>query len=181
MPEIIFDPSIETVQNQVAPLTAEHRLTVICGLFSATGELALVQTVHSAAEEIPILGLKMPQGGVKKGEDLAAAYLREIYEEVGVQPEDIREIYGVPLQPPLTGGRARGGKGSKVFGILYGTTSGRPNLRPKPGEIAAAGWFTILGAYARFGTQAASPEHLTRGRRSQRVLDAMLVDISAHQ
>jgi 8-oxo-dGTP pyrophosphatase MutT (NUDIX family) len=174
MPQPIFHPSCETVDYQLQQLAETHRLTVVAGLWAPqTGRLALVQTVRSANEEPPYLGLKPPQGGIDPGESAAEALLREAREEVDVPSEAIRMVVGAPMQPTMTGGRAREGKPAKAFGVLCGITEGEPDLIPRPSEIARAGWYSFAAAEAILQTQISHPETRSRALRSIRVVDAI--------
>lgn len=177
MSERVFDPSVAAVQEQLALLSETHRLTVVCGLLApATGEIALVQTIKSAAEEGTRYGLKLPQGGIKPNETIGAAYLREIEEEIGVSPNAIAHIRGVRLNEPLTGGRPRGGKLVKAYGIVCGTLKGNgllPKLTPLSNEIEHAGWYPIAGAHSAFHAQRLREETHQRGKTSLDIMYAL--------
>jgi putative (di)nucleoside polyphosphate hydrolase len=74
---------------------------------------------------------QMPQGGVDDGEDLDAAMLRELGEEVGTRPEHIEIVarldgelfYDLPpeLQGKLWGGRYKGQRQSWYLARFTGT------------------------------------------------------------
>lgn len=75
--------------------------------------------------------LSVLAGFVEAGESAEAAVVREVAEEVGVAVRDVRYVASQPHPFPAS--------------LMLGFTAeldGDPTLRPDPGEIAEAGWFT---------------------------------------
>ena len=74
--------------------------------------------------------VSLPGGGVRTGESIVSAALREGREEVGIEPDDV-EILGTlsPLHIPVSG---------FILHPCVAVAAHRPELRPHEGEVAQA-------------------------------------------
>jgi len=98
----------------------------------------------------PKLWWQMPQGGIDKGEDPAAAALRELHEETGIGPTDVRIIaetsHWFRYELPSTvagrkwGGRLKG-QTQKWFAVRFSGSDEVVNINPAPPhEIEFDAW-----------------------------------------
>ena len=70
---------------------------------------------------------QMPQGGVDRGEDIEAAFFREMCEEIGTEQADILKVLETPLRYDLP---------SRLYGKLWNGKYGGH----KPAEFRAWQW-----------------------------------------
>ncbi|HYN29809.1 MAG TPA: NAD(+) diphosphatase [Dermatophilaceae bacterium] len=98
---------------------------VIMAVVDGADRLLLARGVGFTARGISVLA-----GFVEPGESLAAAVEREVGEEVGVGVRDVTYVGDQPWPFPC----------SLMVGFTARATS--TELRPQPGEIEAASWFT---------------------------------------
>lgn len=98
----------------------------------------------------PNLWWQMPQGGIDKGEDPAAAALRELHEETGIGPADVeiiaeaRQWYRYDLPSAIAGNKWGGhyrGQTQKWFAVRFSGSDAAVNINPPPPhEIEFDAW-----------------------------------------
>lgn len=89
----------------------------------------------------PNLWWQMPQGGIDKGEDPAVAALRELHEETGIEPADVKIIaetrhwYRYDLPADVAGRKWGGrykGQTQKWFALRFSGSDAAVNINPQP-------------------------------------------------
>ena len=113
-------------------------------LINAQGLIFAAQRIDTA-----LPAWQMPQGGIDKGEDPAAAALRELHEEIGVTPEMVQLLdstpdwltYDLPVEmvPKIWKGRYRGQK-QKWFLMRYLGADHDIKLEQDHAEFSAWRW-----------------------------------------
>lgn len=122
----------ELVQQALAPVTQESwpgpiRAAVLCALFEEDGCLCVLLTRRAASLRSHTSEVSFPGGRLEKGETPQDAALREAFEEVGLNPEEV-EILG-NLSPFST-------RRLEVAILPFvGWLSQPPSLQPNPDEV----------------------------------------------
>ncbi|MBX3171753.1 MAG: CoA pyrophosphatase [Candidatus Eremiobacteraeota bacterium] len=122
----------ELVQQALAPVTRETwpgsiRAAVLCALFEEDGCLCVLLTRRAASLRSHTSEVSFPGGRLEPDETPRAAALREAFEEVGLDPEEV-EILG-NLSPFSTR------KLEVAILPLVGWLPKPPTLRPNPDEV----------------------------------------------
>jgi hypothetical protein len=172
MTEIAYDDSCLRVEQQLISDGVAYRRTLMCGIY-APDSASMLLVESDKATESHELALKPLQGGVKAADGgIAGTYEREIGEEVVLDLGIISVVHGLDTNgKSIIGGRARGGKPAKAFGIVCGIADSTPNVVPRVApdgtrEVAMAGWFWLPVAERMFMTQLSHPDTKGRGERS---------------
>ncbi|MDB5413401.1 MAG: pyrophosphohydrolase [Rubritepida sp.] len=132
-------------------MSLPYRPNVGAVLFNADGLILVARRADMPNAEGAAGGWQLPQGGVDSGEDLRAAVLRELEEEVGTAKAEIiaehPEWLTYDLPPELLGKAFKGkyrGQTQKWFALRFlGTDADiRLDLDPHP-EFDAWRWATL--------------------------------------
>lgn len=110
---------------------------VLCALFDAEGQAAVVLTRRSSQLRSHTGEVSFPGGRIEPGETPTAAALREADEEVGI-PSAAVEVLG---RLPPVGTHSSATSITPVVGVLPAA----PALRPNPAEVARAFTVTLIG------------------------------------
>jgi len=96
-------------------------------IYPSGGRPHLLLTVRDGGMPLHAGQVSLPGGGVRRGEAIVEAALREAEEETGVRPQEVRILGELsPLHIPVSG---------FVLHPVVGVARVRPELRPQPGEV----------------------------------------------
>lgn len=142
--ELVTADSCRETEEQLAKLRTTPggerlRPTVSAVIFSLSTKQILL--CASAAQVNPSEDeLKFPQGGIEPYETAAAALVREVGEETGIDPDAFICIHGL-AGPELVSSRRRDGR-QKVLLPMAGIVEGAPEVRPNE-ELSLVGWYGL--------------------------------------
>ena len=122
----------ERIRQALSPVTQEYgpeniRAAVLCALYEEDGHLCVLLTRRAASLRSHTSEVSFPGGRLEEGETPEQAALREAFEEVGLEPDQV-EILG-NLSPFSTR------KFRMAFLPFVGWLRQPPSLQPNPDEV----------------------------------------------
>src|ERR1700677_1541459 len=110
-----------------APGSDGRPAAVLVALFEEDGEARVILTVRSDRLRSHTGEVAFPGGRVEPGESVVEAALREAFEEVALDPEQVTVVRALTAMPTISS--------NPSMTPIVGTLGSRPSLTPSPAEV----------------------------------------------
>ena len=132
----------ELLRERLSPIPAETgslRSAVAALLFNSDGACGLLLTRRSRGLRAHPNEVSFPGGGLEEGEGILEGALREVSEEIGVDPSLVEPLGFL--------GVAATRSTKSTFGCVVGALDGPPVMVPNPAEVERVLVLPVTGAY----------------------------------